>query len=184
MNLAPVRGSYLESYCGASPANDMRPLQGQKRESMSGGGREGRAPILEYEPLSGAIPRTRAARQFVNSFNSLLRRLRPTNELRRSPQPRCKNSINSNLRRERPERAASSQPRATPWVSAYKHLRPVRAKVWANGWLLLLPLQGVGNGDMVPRALPWAENLLGFQPAQGRRQGFFRIIFTNLIFQF
>ena len=35
MNLAPVRGSYLERYCGASPANDMRPLQGQKRESMS-----------------------------------------------------------------------------------------------------------------------------------------------------
>ena len=61
---------------------------------------------------------------------------------------------------------------ATPWVSAYKRLRPVRAKVWANGWLLLLPLQGVGNGDMVPRALPWATDLLGFQPAQGRRQGF------------
>ena len=119
----------------------------------------------------GAIPRTRAARQFVNSFNSLLRRLRPTNELRRSPQPRCKNSINSNPRRERPERAASPQPRATPWVSVYKRLRPVRAKVWANGWLLLLPLQGVGNGDMVPRALPWAMNLLGFQPAQGRRRG-------------
>ena len=115
-----------------------------------------------------AIPRTRAARQFVNSFNSLLRRLRPTNELRRSLQPRCKNSINSNLRRERPERAVSSQPRATPWESAYKHPRPVRAKVWANGWLLLLPLQGVGNGNMVPRALPWARNLLGFQPAQGR----------------
>ena len=29
-------------------------------------------------------------------------------------------------------------------------------------------LQGVGNGDMVPRVLPWAPNLLGFQPAQGR----------------
>ena len=130
----------------------------------------------------GAIPRTRAARQFVNSFNSLLRRLRPTNELRRSPQPRCKNSINSNPRRERPERAASPEPRATPWVSVHKHLRPVRAKVWANGWLLLLPLQGVGNGDMVPRALPWAMNLLGFQPAQGRRQGFFRTISTYLIF--
>ena len=56
---------------------------------------------------------------------------------------------------------------------------PVRAKVWANGWILLLPLQGVGIGDMVPRALPWALDLLGFQPAQGRRQGFFRIIFTN-----
>ena len=39
MNLAPVRGSYLEYYCGASPANDMRPLQGLKRESMSTGGR-------------------------------------------------------------------------------------------------------------------------------------------------
>ena len=71
---------------------------------------------------------------------------------------------------------------ATPWLSAYKHLRPVRAKVWANGWLLLLPLQGVGNGDMVPRALPWATDLLGFQPAQGRRQGFFRTISTYLIF--
>ena len=39
MNLAPVRGSYLEHYCGASPANDMRPLQGQKGESMSYGER-------------------------------------------------------------------------------------------------------------------------------------------------
>ena len=27
LNTLPVRGSYLESYCGASPANDMRPLQ-------------------------------------------------------------------------------------------------------------------------------------------------------------
>ena len=35
---------------------------------------------------------------------------------------------------------------------------------------------------MVPRALPWAGNLLGFQPAQGRRQGFFRTISTYLIF--
>ena len=59
-------------------------------------------------------------------------------------------------------------PRATPWVSVYKRLRPVRAKVWANGWLLLLPLQGVGNGDMVPRALPWALDLLPFQGAPFR----------------
>ena len=49
----------------------------------------------------------------------------------------------------------------------HKRLRPVRAKVWANGWLLLLPLQGVGNGDMAPRALPWARDLLGFQPVLG-----------------
>jgi len=33
---------------------------------------------------------------------------------------------------------------------------------------------------MVPRALPWATDLLGFQPAQGRRQGFFRTISTPL----
>ena len=66
----------------------------------------------------------------------------------------------------RAESPTSPEPRATPWVSAYKRLRPVRAKVWANGWLLLLPLQGVGNGDMVPRALPWARDLLGFQPTQ------------------
>ena len=35
---------------------------------------------------------------------------------------------------------------------------------------------------MVPRALPWALNLLGFQPVQGRRQGFFHTISTYLIF--
>ena len=121
--------------------------------------------ILNTLPFRGN-PRTRAAQQFVNSLNSLLRRLRPTNELRRSPQPRCKNSINSNPRRERPERAATPQPRATPWVSAYKRLRPVRAKVTPNRSPLLLPLHGVGNGDMVPRALPWALDLLGFQPVQ------------------
>ena len=87
---------------------------------------------------------------------------------------RCRNLHAKQTKREkeRPERAASLQPRATPWVSVYKRLRPVRAKVWANGWLLLLPLQGVGNGNMAPRALPWATDLLGFQPAQGRRQGF------------
>ena len=72
---------------------------------------------------------------------------------------------------ERPERAASSEPRATPWVSVYKRLRPVRAKVWANGWLLLLPLQGVGYGDMAPRALPWARDLLPFQGARGEGCG-------------
>ncbi len=35
---------------------------------------------------------------------------------------------------------------------------------------------------MVPRALPWATNLLGFQPAQGRRKGFFRTLSTYLTF--
>ena len=94
----------------------------------------------------------------------------------------CAHDKRTKREKERPERAASSQPRATPWVSAHKRLRPVRAKVKANHSPILLPLQGVGNGNMVPRALPWALNLLGFQPAQGRRQGFFRIIFTNLMF--
>ena len=84
----------------------------------------------------------------------------------------CAHDKRTKREKERPERATSPQPRATPWVSVYKPLRPVRAKVWANGWLLLLPLQGVGNGDMVPRALPWALDLLGFQPAQGRKQSF------------
>ena len=84
----------------------------------------------------------------------------------------CAHDKRTKREKERPERVTSSEPRATPWVSVYKRLRPVRAKVRANGWLLLLPLQGVGNGDMIPRALPWAMNLLGFQPAQSRRQGF------------
>ena len=94
----------------------------------------------------------------------------------------CAHDKRTKRERERPERAAIPQPRATPWVPAYKRQRPVRAKVWANGWLLLLPLQGVGNGDMVPRALPWARDLLGFQPAQRRRQGFFRTISIYLVF--
>ena len=37
---------------------------------------------------------------------------------------------------------------------------------------------------MAPRALPWAVDSLGFQPAPGRRQGSFRTISTYLIFQF
>ena len=35
---------------------------------------------------------------------------------------------------------------------------------------------------MEPRALPCAGDLLGFQPAQGRRRGFFRTISIYLIF--
>ena len=35
---------------------------------------------------------------------------------------------------------------------------------------------------MVPRALPWALDLLGFQPVQGRKRGFFRTISIYLIF--
>ena len=127
----------------------------------------GASPYPKYEPLSGAIPRTRAARQFVNSFNSLLRRLRPTNELRRSLQPRCKNSINSNLRRERPERAASSEPRATPWVSMHKRLRPVKAKIWANGWLLLLPLQGAGAVRTLTQGVALGYELAGLSARTG-----------------
>ena len=92
----------------------------------------------------------------------------------------CAHDKRTKREKERPERAASSQPRATPWVSAYKRLRPVRAKVKINRSPILLPLQGVEYGDMVPRALPWATDLLGFQPAQGRRQGFPRTISPRL----
>ena len=35
VRLSCAHASSLVFYCGASPANDMRPLQGQKRESMS-----------------------------------------------------------------------------------------------------------------------------------------------------
>ena len=53
MNLAPVRGSYLESCCGASPANDMRPLQGQQRELMSCGGDRGKPLSWNMSPFQG-----------------------------------------------------------------------------------------------------------------------------------
>ncbi len=45
---------------------------------------------------------------------------------------------------------------------------PVRAKVKINRSPILLPLQGVGVYVLIPRALPWATDLLGFQPVLGR----------------
>ena len=48
---------------------------------------------------------------------------------------------------------------------------PVRAKVRANGWVSLLPLQGVGVYTLIPRALPWAVELLPFQGARGEGCG-------------
>ena len=54
LNTLPVRGSYLESYCGASPANDMRPLQGQKRELMStAAGDRGKPLSWKMSPFQG-----------------------------------------------------------------------------------------------------------------------------------
>ena len=38
---------------------------------------------------------------------------------------------------------------------------------WADG-ILLLPLQGVGDYTLIPRALPWAMNWLPFQGAPFR----------------
>ena len=111
MNLAPVRGSYLESYCGASP-------------------------------ICGPA---------------------------------------------RAESPTSPQPRATPWVPCSQSLRPVRAKVKVNHSPILLPLQGVGDYTLIPRALPWAMNWLPFQGARGEGcggcpfQGRWRL-FTNLDF--
>ena len=53
MNLAPVRGSYLDRYCGASPAHNMRPLQGQQRELMSCGGDRGKPLSWNMSPFQG-----------------------------------------------------------------------------------------------------------------------------------
>ena len=72
-----------------------------------------------------------------------------------------------NLRRERPERAVSPQPRATPWVSVHKNLRPVRAKVWANGWLLLLPLQGAGAVRTLTQGVALGSGLVGLSARAG-----------------
>ena len=71
------------------------------------------------------------------------------------------------MRRERPERAASSEPMATPWVSVHKRLRPVRAKVWANGWLLLLPLQGAGAVRTLTQGVALGYELAGLSARTG-----------------
>ena len=58
-------------------------------------------------------------------------------------------------------------PRATPWVSVYKRLRPVRAKVWANGWLLLLPLQGAGAVRTLTQGVALCYELAGLSARAG-----------------
>ena len=71
-------------------------------------------------PFQGQSPPLHAAQQFVNSFNSLLRRLRPTSKCGAAPQPRCKNSINSNPR--------CPKPRFQPSKIAKRLVRNCRAK--------------------------------------------------------
>ena len=90
MNLAPVRGSYLESYCGASPAHDMRPLQGQKRELMStAAGDRGKPLSWNMRPFQGQSPHNlhRAGPPGI-SLNSLLRRLRLTVKTKKPHNPK------------------------------------------------------------------------------------------------
>ena len=74
-------------------------------------------------PFQGQSPPLLAAQQFVNSLNSLLRRLRPTSNCGAAPQPRRKNSINSNLRRPR-----CPKPRFQPSKIAKRLVRNCRAK--------------------------------------------------------
>ncbi len=78
-------------------------------------------------PFQGQSPPLLAAQQFVNSLNSLLRRLRPTSKCGAAPQLRCKNSINSNLRRPR-----CPKPRFQPSKIAKRLVRNCRAKKCCN----------------------------------------------------
>ena len=74
-------------------------------------------------PFQGQSPPLHAAQQFVNSLNSLLRRLRPTSKCGAAPQLRRKNSINSNLRRP-----SCPKPRFQPSKIAKRLVRNCRAK--------------------------------------------------------
>ena len=78
-------------------------------------------------PFQGQSPPLHAAQQFVNSLNSLLRRLRPTSKCGAAPQLRCKNSINSNLRRP-----SCPKPRFQPSKIAKRLVRNCRAKKCCN----------------------------------------------------
>ena len=75
-------------------------------------------------PFQGQSPPLHAAQQFVNSLNSLLRRLRPTSKCDAAPQLRRKNSINSNLR--------CPKPRFQPSKIAKRLVRNCRAKKCCN----------------------------------------------------
>ena len=91
----------------------------------------------------------------------------------------CVHDKRTKREKERPERAASPQPRATHWVSAYKRLRPVREKVWANGWFLLLPLQGVGNGEHGTQGVALGSELVGLSARARPQIGLLRTIFID-----
>ena len=166
MNLAPVRGTYLDRYCGASPAHNMRPLQGQQRELMSCGGDRGKPLSWNMRPLQGQSPASE------RPGNSLIRcyAVRGQHRIAAQPATPLQNSINSNLRRERPERAASSQPRATPWVPGYKALRPVRAKVWVHLLFITFALTGRRCGTYVnPGRCPGLRTCWAFSPCRAAR---------------
>ena len=54
MNLAPVRGSYLDRCCGASPAHDMRPFQGQSPATLAASALKGQpVPSTKFADESG-----------------------------------------------------------------------------------------------------------------------------------
>ena len=71
------------------------------------------------------------------------------------------------MRRERPERAASSQPRATPWVPGYKALRPVRAKVWAHLLFITFALTGRRCGEHGTQGVALGSELVGLSARAG-----------------
>ena len=82
----------------------------------------------------------------------------------------CAHDKRTKREKERPERAASSQPMATPWVSAYKRQRPVRAKVWAHLLFITFALTGRRCGTYVnPGRCPGLWTCWAFSPCRAAR---------------
>ena len=99
------------------------PYRGSSESRRVAARDRGKPLSWNMRPFQGQSPPLHAAQQFVNSLNSLLRRLRPTSKCGAAPQPRRKNSINSNLRRPR-----CPKPRFQPSKIAKRLVRNCRAK--------------------------------------------------------
>ena len=79
----------------------------------------------------------------------------------------CAHDKRTKREKERPERAASSQPRATPWVPGYKVPRPVRAKVWAHLLFITFALTGRSSGFYVTQGVALGSGLVGLSARAG-----------------
>ena len=92
----PLKGAHISNFvAGQAPPTICAPYRGSSENRWAATRDRGEPLSWNMSPFQGQFPPPPSAQQFVNSFNSLLRRPRPTSNRGAAPQPPCSNSINS-----------------------------------------------------------------------------------------